>query len=180
MDAQLSPGSVVSQDLSRDMSQDIFPSGRASIRSLQSIANLHAPMRLGDNWAGCKTLRELDCLNEAALVSDPAARYIERGAMIDRSPDDGQAQRDVDARQLRPFAGRRVNLKAEQLDGDVSLVVVHRNDRIVLARPQLDENGITGDRPDDVEPLDDRFSDNWRGHVDILAAEQTSVARMRI
>ena len=75
--------------------------------------------------------------------------------MIDRGADDRQAERDVDAGQRVPRAGRRIDLEAEQLDRDVPLVVVHRDHRVELAGAQLHEDRVARHRPDHVEAVGD-------------------------
>ena len=49
-----------------------------------------------------------------------------------------------------PRAGRGIDLEAEQLDRDVSLVVVVRDHRVVLAGAQLDEHRVARHRPDHI------------------------------
>lgn len=43
-----------------------------------------------------------------------------------------QPERDIDARKLLPMAGGGIDLEAERLDGNVSLVVIHRDHSVVL------------------------------------------------
>src|SRR6266516_450617 len=107
-------------------------STRSSKRACSPARRSEAPSLRPRSPFGCEPFGELDRLDQAALVGDPAARDIERGAVVDGGANNGQPERDVDTRQLRPFAGRRIDLEAEQLDRDVSLVVIHGNDRIVL------------------------------------------------
>ena len=77
-----------------------------------------------------------------------------------------------------PVAG--IDLEAEQLDRDVTLVVIHGDHRVVLAGAQLHEDGVARHRPDHVEPARDRFRDHRRRDVDVVAAEQAALAGMRI
>ena len=70
--------------------------------------------------------------------------------MIDGGADDRQAQRDVDAGKLLPFARRRVGLEAEQLDRDMPLVVKQRQGGIMFA---LTQDQVGGKRPFDAGPL---------------------------
>ena len=77
-----------------------------------------------------------------------------------------------------PLAGRRIDLEPEQLDRDVSLVVVVRDDRVVLAGAQLDENRVARHRPDDVASRRDRFFDDRCGNVDVVPPEQPAFAGM--
>ena len=92
----------------------------------------------------------------------------------------GRPERDVDARQRLPAAGRGIDLEAEQLDRDVPLVVIHRDHRVELAGAQLDEDGVARHRADHVEAVGDRLGDGRRRDVDILPAEQPALAGMRI
>ena len=71
----------------------------------------------------------IDGLDQAVLVGDALAGDVEGGAVIDGGADDRQAERDVDAGKLLPAAGRGIDLEAEQLHRDVSLVVIHRDRR---------------------------------------------------
>ena len=50
-----------------------------------------------------------DCLDQALLVGDALADDVERGAVVDGGADNRQAERDVDAGQVVPFAGSRVD-----------------------------------------------------------------------
>src|ERR1700727_1270632 len=93
---------------------------------------------------------EIDRLNKARLARDSAARYVEGRPMVDGRPDDGKAERDVDAAQRLPAAGRLVDGEAEQLHRDVALVVIHGDHGVELLRPQLHEHGVAGHRPVDI------------------------------
>ena len=70
--------------------------------------------------------------------------------MIDTGADDGQADGDVDTAHGCVLTGRRVDSKAGDLERDVALVVVHRNDDIIRAAHRFDEDGVGRDRPRDV------------------------------
>src|SRR3984957_17479362 len=123
---------------------------------------------------------EIDRLDKARLARDSAARYVEGRPMVDGRPDDGKAERDVDAAQRLPAAGRLVDGEAEQLDRDVALVVVHGDHGVELLRAQLHKHGVAGHGPVNIkallaQPLDGRFDD-----IDVLPSEQAAFARMRI
>src|SRR5699024_9487576 len=76
-----------------------------------------------------------------ALGSDLArAGDVERRAVIDRCADDGQSNGDVDS-----------GIDAENLDGAVPLVVVHRDDEIVVSAAGEEEGSIGWQRPDGVD-----------------------------
>ena len=113
-------------------------------------------------------------------IGNPFAGDVEGRAVVDGGADDRQAEGDVDAGEVHPFAGGGIDLEAQQLDRDMPLIVIHGDDGVVLAGAQLDEDGVAGDRADDIEPVFDRLGDRRRGNVDILPAEQAAFAGMRI
>src|SRR3978361_1942940 len=100
--------------------------------------------------------------------------------MVDRGADDRQAKSDVHAGQLGPFPSRGIDFETEQLDGNVALVVIDGDNSIILPGPELDENSIAGNRPDDIKAIGDRSGDCWCRDVDVLATEQSALAGMRI
>src|SRR5437773_90077 len=68
--------------------------------------------------SGCLPQR----LNQTALVSNALARNVEGRTMIDRSTDHRQADRDVNA-----------GLQPQYLDRAMALIMIHRNDHVVIA-----------------------------------------------
>ena len=156
--------------------------GAISIGVKQAVHRQHPAHAAAARAArGGEALGIFDRLDQAALVGDALAGDVEGGAVIDGGADDRQAERDVDAGQVLPLAGRRIDLEAEQLDRDVALVVVHGDHGVVLPGAQLDEDRVAGHRPDHVEPVARPLSAMVGvGDVDVLPAEQAALAGMRI
>src|SRR4051812_6184939 len=79
--------------------------------------------------------RKLGCLpqrlNQTALVSYALARDIEGCTMIDRSTDHRQADRDVNT-----------GLQSQYLDRAVALIMVHRNDHVVIATASQEKERV--------------------------------------
>jgi len=76
--------------------------------------------------------RNPDGLNHALRIRPSFARLAERRAVIDGNPDDGQAAGDVDSGHRTPCFGALIVLKADDLRGNMSLVVIHGHDQIIL------------------------------------------------
>ena len=104
------------------------------------VDEAHAATACGGR--GGQLLGVFDRLDQALLVGDALADDVEGGAVVDGGADDRQAERDVDAGEVVPLAGGRVDLEAEQLDRDVALVVVVGDHGVVLAGAQLHEHGV--------------------------------------
>src|SRR5439155_23426845 len=89
--------------------------------------------------------------------------------MRDASPHQWQAKADVD----------RVPA-AQQLEGDVSLIVVHGHDAIEFSLPGAHEQGIARPRSADRDARAERCLDGGLDQGDLLVAEQAAIAGMRI
>ncbi len=100
--------------------------------------------------------------------------------MIDRRASDRQAERDVDARQRLPCAGHRIDVEAEKLDRHMSLVVIHRDHRVILARLQFHKHRIARHRSGHLEIRRRVGRDYGLGDVDVLASEDAAFSRVRI
>src|SRR3990172_7535890 len=102
--------------------------------------------RSGGTGCLAATLGELggqqDRLYHAAWIRGAGARDVEGGAVIDRGADDGEADGDVDP----PF-------EADQLQRDMSLIVVHGDHGIEFAALQAVEERIGRVRAAYLEPL---------------------------
>lgn len=109
----------------------LLPEGRRSLR------HRHAPYAIAlPTWGRCREsdrraahersigrcnsstarrqpLGKLDRLDQAALVGNPLAGDVEGGAVVDGGADDRQAEGDVDAGKIQPFAGCRIDLEAQ-------------------------------------------------------------------
>ena len=96
---------------------------------------------------------------------------VERRAVVDRRARERQAERHVDA-----------VAEARRLEHRQALVVVHRDDRVVVARVLRHEHGVGRQRP--VRTSRCRrardLGDGRRDHVDLLAPEVAALARVRI
>src|ERR1700751_503274 len=87
-----------------------------------------------------------DRLDQAALVGDALAGDIEGGSVVDRGANNRQSERDVDAGQFLPAAGGGIDFEAEQLDRNVSLVVIYGDHGVVLTGTQFHEYGVSRHR----------------------------------
>ena len=93
----------------------------------------------------------------------------EIGAVLDRRADDGQAERDVHALP-----------DTEHLGGDVALIVIHGDRAVELALQRAKENGVAGQGPTHVEAASIRLLHGRRDERDLLRAEESAFARVRI
>ena len=106
----------------------------------------------------------------AVRASAGVAREVERGAVIDRRARKRQAERHVDA-----------VAEARRLEHRQSLVVIHRDDRVVAARVLGDEHRVGGQRAGDASNrCRARVGDRRRDDVDLLAPEMAALAGVRI
>ena len=80
----------------------------------------------------CHLGRDLDRLNHAFWIGSSLARLSKGRSVIDRNPDDGQATRDVDSRYSPPGLRFLVILEAQEFGGDMSLVMVHHDNKVIL------------------------------------------------
>src|ERR1700733_980961 len=96
-----------------------------------------------------------DRLHQAGRIRDALAGYIKCRPVIDRRPDDRQSKRDIDAGQRVPAASGGIDLEPKQLDRDVALIVIVRDDRVVLTSPKFDKDRVARDRADHVQTVRD-------------------------
>src|SRR6478609_3344776 len=109
-------------------------------------------------------------LDHGAVVGDARARDVEGSAVVDRGPDDRQADRHVDAR-----------LEAEHLDGAVPLVVVHRDDEVVVAAAGEEEQGVRREGPVDVDAVGaGRLDPGVDLRLLLAVAEETVLTGVRV
>lgn len=62
----------------------------------------------------------------------------------------------------------------------MTLIVIHRHDRIVLARAKLNEHRLPRDRPRDVHSVCPALGDDRRADFDVLPTEQSALAGMGV
>ena len=109
-------------------------------------------------------------LDQARRIRDPAAGDVERRAVIDRGPDDRQAQGDVH----RPP-------EREQLDRDQPLIVITGDDGVELAPSSPERTACpAGNGPRTSMPRARAGRDCRAEHVVFLGAEQAVLSRMRV
>src|SRR5205814_5348442 len=94
---------------------------------------------------------------------------VEGSAVIGRGADEGQPQRDRDAA-----------VESVGLDGDVSLVVEHRHNAVILAADRAKENRVGGERSLNLDALRLRVAHGGRNLLDLLASQQSALAVMRV
>ena len=79
-----------------------------------------------------------------------------------------------------PDAGLLVDVESEQLDRNVALIVEHGDDGVELLRAQLDEHGVSRNRPGDVVALVDVLLDDRRDDQVVFLAEDAAFAGVRV
>src|SRR6516164_8501973 len=84
---------------------------------------------------------DLGGFEQRAMIRPPLSRDVIRRPMSDAGADDRQTQRDVDSRQT-----------GQQLERDVPLVMIHRDDAVELPTLRLHEQRITRQRTGNVNP----------------------------
>ncbi len=94
---------------------------------------------------------------------------VEGCAVCDAGPHDRQSQRNVDG-----------PLKADGLQRDMPLVMVHRHDGVIGAGQGVVEEGVIGERPGRVETLALGRDDGGVDEGLLLVAEEPVLAGMRI
>ena len=91
----------------------------------------HERSRWGHEWSSGQSSRQLNCVDQARLISHALTSYVERGAMINRGPDNRKSQSNID----------RLS-ECSQLDRDQPLVVVTRDDDIETPVDRLPEHSV--------------------------------------
>src|SRR6478752_5804055 len=116
---------------------------RRTISPLRVCAVCFATLgTLGVRRPGRHLRTEAQRLDHRPVVGDTGAGDVEGRAVVDGGADDGQPDRDVDAR-----------LEPEHLDGPVPLVVVHRDDEVVVAAAGEEEEGVGRERAVHVDAV---------------------------
>src|SRR5690606_10648981 len=119
--------------------------------------------------AACERERELDGRAEAVVPRAAGAGERERGAVVDRCPDDRQPERDVHDR-----------AEIERLQRRQRLIVVHR-DHDVAARERLGrERGVGRHRARDVEAGGREPPDHGLDQIAFLVTQHAALARVRV
>jgi hypothetical protein len=104
-----------------------------------------------------------------ARVGKIASGNIKGGAVVYRHADDGKTQRDV----------YRV-IEGQKLHGDVSLVVIHRYDKIVISALGLQKGCIRRGRAGAKNAVTAGFFDGWADDLFILGSEEAVFSGMWI
>lgn len=128
---------------------------RRDLRPSSLNLALQPPRRHGDS--------NIKRVLRADRARDVPAHDVERGAVRRRGDHHGQPALDGDAA-----------VEAEQLHGDLALVVVHGDDAVVLA--PLQEDGVAGEGAVDLYPLLPRGPDRGSYVVDLVAPEVATLA----
>src|SRR6185436_14683641 len=109
-------------------------------------------------------------LNQTALVSNAPARNIESRTMIDRGTDHGQADRDVNT-----------GLQPQYLDRAMALIMIHRNDHVVIAAAGQEKQRVGRQRASHIPTPALTGLDGGRDFRRLLAsAEQPAFSGMRV
>ena len=96
--------------------------------------------------------RQVDGVDHALPTRHAFAGDVKGDAVIDRRPDDGRPSVT-----LTPSTADHVPLRGStesprKLHRNVSLVVIHRDDGVVLPGSRFDEDGVSGTGPSTVIP----------------------------
>ena len=110
-----------------------------------------------------------DGLDHAGGVGDALAGDVERGAVVDRGAEEGEA--DVEGEAFGPVV---------HLDGDVPLVVVHGEHDVVASVDGLSEDGVGGDGSGGVDAGADGVGDGGSDGVDLFAADESVLAAVGV
>src|SRR5581483_6971900 len=102
-------------------------------------------------------------------AGDVLAGDIERGAVVDRGGQNGDAEGHVHSR-----------FKVEELHGDVPLVVIHRDDEIVRAVRGAKEDGVGRDWTFAVDPACAAGFDRGKNEALVFPAEEPVLAGVRV
>ena len=102
--------------------------------------------------------------------------------MVDRYADDRKADRNIDAGHCIPLLLFPVIDEAFQLCRDMALIMIHDNRHIIPAACQFREDRIRRYRRllRNIDPFGNCFVDRRLDLIDLLAAEQTSFAAVRV
>jgi hypothetical protein len=106
---------------------------------------------------------------QVGVVGDALARDVKGSAVVDRTAIDGQAEAHVDGA-----------VKGHQLDRDVALVVILRDDQVEGSLVGAMEDGIGRNRAMGVDPLSLRGSNGGGDLGVILVTEEAAFATMRV
>src|SRR5579872_5929667 len=114
--------------------------------------------------------RIIDRGNHARRIRDAARRDIERGAMVGRSPDEWQSDRDVHR-----------TIKLQSLERDQALIMIHSHSRVEAeVRAVAHECGIRGQRPERLDALLACAPDCRCDDARLLIAEKSVLAAVWI
>ena len=114
-------------------------------------------------------MRHAQCGNQAVRFRDVFARNVKRCAVVRRSPDEGQAERDID-----PF------VKGDGLDRDECLIVIHRNRRVIACAGAGVEHRVGGKGAGEGQALGLELRDERRDHVELFMPHYAAFARMGV
>src|SRR5579872_3579861 len=114
--------------------------------------------------------RIIDRGNHARRIRDAARRDIERGAMVGRSPDEWQSDRDVHRA-----------IKLQRLERDQALIMIHSHSRIeTKSAIAFDKCSVRRERPVRIDAAFARALDRRRDDALLLVAEDPIFAGVRI
>ena len=100
--------------------------------------------------AGCEPGCEVDRLKEAARVGNALPGDIKGGSMVDTGAGHREAERDIHG----PVEG-------DHFDWNVSLVVVHADDRVIPLPGLWREGSVAGNGPGHIESASLGFHNGW-------------------
>src|SRR6185437_13506656 len=123
----------------------------------------------GSESAACHLGGEPDGCKQAADLRAARAGEIERGAVIDRGAHDRQSERHVDGA-----------LEARMFDDRQSLIVIHREHRVVSLEQLRNENGVRREWPVGSDAALACTRNGGRNRAHLLISEMAALARVRI
>jgi hypothetical protein len=122
------------------------------------------------SWSAPSQIDRIVGGEQAARIGHAATGQIERGAVIDRGADVGQAERDVHG-----VAEGRV------LEHRQSLVVIHREHGVGIARVRAAGTAVSaGSGPSQPHALRAQRIEHRRDDIDLLAPEMPAFAGVRV
>src|SRR5439155_17825616 len=110
-----------------------------------------------------------DRLDEATGLCLTGTGELDRGAVVDRGADHGQAERDVDT-----------PAEARVLEHGQALIVIHRKRAIGPGEPIRNEQRIRWQRSGEPQAFRAQFIEDGPDHFDLLSPEVAALAAMRI
>src|SRR5665648_458604 len=114
------------------------------------------------------------------FVGPALTRFSKGSTMINRSSNNRQTNRNIDATHTCPLVGSFVVFKSDNFHRYMSLIMIHNYCNIILTANDFGKNGIRRNRSLNFYPI--FFSLNYRGNnfFNFFMAEKSTFPSMRI